>query len=324
MEKQIAAALTPQVMQRAFELWSIPAASLSLIRDYENFVYNVVIDRRPAILRVTYAGHRDLDALVAEIDFIHALGRNRIPICQPIASVQGAWVERLSEHFNACCFVFASGRKVSWKDPLVWHERTFVAWGRMLGRLHCVSERSPQSSGPRRHRWDQDDINTGHYLPASDSDIAQRQSTLIEKLRRKPTDPHHFGLIHADLHQGNFFSSEQGELAIFDFDDSCYHWFNFDLSIVFYHLPAGEAESPPLPSRPQIIKHVLDGYREIRPLPDGFLDDIHSFLLLRDMQMYQMLFKKNAAEDRQPWWHAQATRISQRIRDGQPIFEVAL
>jgi Ser/Thr protein kinase RdoA (MazF antagonist) len=188
--------------------------------------------------------------------------------------------------------------------------------------MHAASQRLVLPGPRRRMQWDQDDVTSHDFLPPEDQDIAQRLAQMVQEVRLLPTPPERFGLIHGDLHQGNFFSNEQGELAVFDFDDACYHWYAYDLAVVFYHLPEGDAEVPPLPSRTSIMRHLLAGYRQVREIPPEYPQQVQRFLLLREMQMYQSLFKKTLPADRQPWWFSSAQRLAGRIRSGRPLMEI--
>ena len=51
-----------------------------------------------------------------------------------------------------------------------------------------------------------------------------------------PKDDDCYGLIHADIHQGNFFVDENDNITIFDFDDCHYHWFAYDLAVPLFGL----------------------------------------------------------------------------------------
>jgi Ser/Thr protein kinase RdoA (MazF antagonist) len=106
------------LLSEAASRWEIDPGQIRLVRDYENFVYEVVARGRSAVLRVTHCSHRNQRDLEAELDFVRFLAERELPVCQPLLSARGAWVEAMGGAFFACCFVRAEGVKTKWKDPL--------------------------------------------------------------------------------------------------------------------------------------------------------------------------------------------------------------
>jgi len=324
MERAISILATAAVLAQAGAPWRIPLSDLRLIRDYENFVYAVTIRGQAAVLRMTHTSHRSHADLAAELAFIQDAAAAGLPVCQPIASDAGRLIEPNGACFHVCCFIYAAGERASWRTPLIWQDRTFTAWGATLARMHRFSAATGGVRRWARMRWDEDDVTRGAYLPACDADIQARLQDVIAQCRTLPATPEDFGLIHGDVHQGNFHVDRDGALQLFDFDDACYHWFLYDLSVVFYHLPAGEAEAPPRPSRTAIISTILAGYQSQRALPQDAGAQLQLFLLLRDLQIYQSIFKKTAPEDRSADWQRDAAVIAERIRARRPVLALPI
>ena len=138
---------------------------------------------------------------------------------------------------------------------------------------------------------------------------------MVGELKRLPTPPESHGLIHADLHTGNFFATEAGELRVFDFDDACQHWFSYDLAVVINHLSRQLA--PAL--RDPIFNAILAGYSRVRALPVGLSTELSLLLQLRNMQLYQLMHKKRLPADRDEGWHERAAKLARRIRTEEPL-----
>ncbi|HEX3852874.1 MAG TPA: phosphotransferase, partial [Polyangiaceae bacterium] len=85
-------------------------------------------------------------------------------------------------------------------------------------------------------QWYEDDLTVSRYLAPEDADIGARLNGIVAALKALPTPPESYGLIHADLHTGNFLVSEAGQLCVYDFDDACQHWFSYDLAVFVNHL----------------------------------------------------------------------------------------
>ena len=110
-----------------------------------------------------------------------------------------------------------------------WGATLFDEWGRSLATLHTLARRySPP--GYRRLRWDEDDVlvNAQAYLPATESSARRELSRVQDWLIAQPAGGNEFGLIHGDFCRVNF-HYDRPHITVFDFDDSCYHWFVYDL-----------------------------------------------------------------------------------------------
>ena len=279
--------------------------------DYENFVYEADVAGQPAVLRLTHRSHRSAEDLRAELDFIRFLAGQGLRACAPIPTLRGAEIRLVGDEFLACCFERAQGQKASHLERALWNERLFAAWGATLARFHQCAEqyRSPPGR-PERSHWFEDDLSGSRHFPEQASDLRDRLVALVGQLKQRPSSPETFGLIHADLHSGNFLVSASGELSVFDFDDSCRHWFSYDLAVVQNQLSeTGEpAESE------SNWTTLLDGYQRVRPLPPSFHEELPLLLLLRDLQLYQLMHKKRHPADRDAGWNTRVASLGTRIR----------
>jgi Ser/Thr protein kinase RdoA (MazF antagonist) len=107
-------------------------------------------------------------------------------------------------------------------------------------------------------------------------------------LRTLPKSPDVYGLIHADLHHGNFFV-EGHEITAFDFDDSCRHWLAYDLTPPLCSLIwAKEDMGAGLPDE-EARSLFLDGYLRENPLPQSELDRLEGFMAYRAVLIYHWI-----------------------------------
>ncbi len=60
------------------------------------------------------------------------------------------------------------------------------------------------------------------FLPPSEIEVITKWNCMLDYLRTLPKGIDEYGLIHQDLHGGNFFVDDAGNMTIFDFDDSQY------------------------------------------------------------------------------------------------------
>jgi Ser/Thr protein kinase RdoA (MazF antagonist) len=83
--------------------------------------------------------------------------------------------------------------------------------------------------------------------------------------------PDVYGLIHADLGLDANVLFRGGEAQAIDFDDSGFGYYLYDLSLALEHCQEDDA-------LPQFRDALLDGYTQIRPLPDDQLEHLDLFL----------------------------------------------
>ena len=97
-----------------------------------------------------------------------------------------------------------------------------------------------------------------------------------------------YGLIHNDFDDGNFtVHYDNGDITVFDFDDSCYFWFMYDLACA-WEGGTGRAILLPLTERQEFMKRYMDevmtGYVRENTLHHEWLARLPLFLRLIQMQ----------------------------------------
>ena len=86
-----------------------------------------------------------------------------------------------------------------------------------------------------------------------------------------------FGLIHADLHQGNYVFKD-GKVSAIDFDDCGWGHFIYDFAVTL-------SEVSVLHNYSALRDGLLDGYQRIRPLPASLEIHLPAFLALRELKL---------------------------------------
>ena len=107
-----------------------------------------------------------------------------------------------------------------------------------------------------------------------------RVETLIGKIRQTQRalgeGPEVFGLIHADLHQWNYFF-DQGRVRAIDFDDCGYGHYLYDMAVTLSEVNGRK-------NTPALRTGFLAGYRSIRFLSAEHERYLDTFIALRDLQ----------------------------------------
>lgn len=267
--------------------WPIQG-EVKFLRRVENFVYESNLDGRSVILRLTEPKHRTSDEIRAELDWIDYLSKSGMRIAAPISSQSNSFVETFNfgEVYHAAVFEKAKGAPLV--EPEDFTLEIFETWGRYIGRMHRLTHNyKPKQGAQPRSIWNEDagfQVNL-RGLDKNDEIPYKRFIELYEWIKSLDTSHDCFGLIHGDLHNGNFFV-DSGEITAFDFDDCCYHWFAYDLSIPLYNLLKKHQDGILNFAWDKILDRYFLGYRSENTLDQKWIDRIDLFLKFRVSTVY--------------------------------------
>ena len=135
---------------------------------------------------------------------------------------------------NIVIFKWAEGRFIE-KKFLLSHARQL---GELMARLHLNTK---NYNVKHRRYWDADgllsskaklgDLNSLELTKSQRKIIFSLQASVYKKLKKyQQKFPDKMGLIHADMHTGNFFFNKKGIVTI-DFDDCGFGFYAYDLAI---------------------------------------------------------------------------------------------
>lgn len=336
MEREVERLFGDHILWEAADRFGLKANSWSKLGDFENYVYAACMDDTGVILRLTHSSHRTLDQVKAELDWIAYLSESgleqEISGCLP--SLNHLLAERIDadgddSYFIACLFRKAPGKRPDTKDPAVWNANLFRKWGAVTGRIHRITRgyRPAVPEARRRPDWDEDEliVDANRYIPEEEHIVRERLATVLARLKRLPKPTDGYGLIHTDMHSGNFFV-EKGRITVFDFDDSAYNWFVHDLAIPLYYsvsrgVPEAYAGDRTAFTR-DYFQAFWEGYSSEYRLSPEWLDRLPLFLEMRDLTLYLVIHKKmdvTALPDNLKNWFGE---IRERIVSGRPLVEL--
>lgn len=255
---------------------------------------NSIYEYKDTIIRISAANRRSMNELESELVYIKGLADAGLPVSVPVASNSGHLIEVIHEQtqtFFVTAFEKAKGIPVKVTDPEVWNNDLFFKWGKLIGKIHHLSN---QFQGLKRPSWSKENADLFNLLPRIDSElIKERYIEILEKLKGYRKESAIFGLIHNDFHQGNFFV-HNGMITVFDFDDCAYNWFAYDLAVSYYH--AYWQASSFTPENKEFSKqfwtHFLHGYRMEHSIQKEMLEQIPLFLKLREIFLYILFLEK--------------------------------
>ncbi len=252
-------------------LWKLKGEP-SFVRKVENWIYKS--DKDDAFIRITEPSHRSKEMLQAELDWMHYLHSKGIALAKPIASEKGNLVEAVSPHFFVSLFQKAEGVSLNQIEDFT--PTRLKNWGMLLGRLHEVTQSYVPSKSIRlRPEWNEE----RNYLVVEKLNHPKFEE-FSEWMNRLPKDKTHYGLIHADLHYGNFFVGANDKITIFDFDDCNYQWYEYDLAVPFFLLRYWLKGKGLEKEWPKWKSQILDGYSSVRRFNETLLERFETYRTL--------------------------------------------
>lgn len=256
---------------RALTRWAADPDSLAHLATSGNAVHRFTRDGVPHILRLTVPAHRSPAQTVAEMEYLRHLQAGGVRANAPVPSLEGRLVEVVDD-VSACVLTWVPGLVVT-PDSEHWNERFFREWGASLARIHAASR---TYLGPARWDWRDENlfIEADALIPADDAPVRTELTRVLREIEDLPRDGSCYGMIHADFAPGNFYYVPGVGIHAFDFGNCCTHWFASDIAISLSVLRRRS-------ERDRLRTWLLDGYREVTPLPAGTPESIDLLLQLR-------------------------------------------
>lgn len=299
-----------QIGMAATLLWQAIPHSIRPVSDSANLVLTFNTPDKRIFLRLASELDRTLEQIEAELDFLSYLHTGGVSVSLPVHSVNGRTVEIIrigNESLLACAFREAVGEQFVFGADEA-NKKEFRLRGQTLGRIHALSKNYLPSQGKRRFHWNEDDLlcNTERYLPRSESVVWAEYDQLMSWLRYFPKSDASFGLIHGDFGPTNY-RRQDGQLTVFDFDDSCYHWFAYDIAITIY--PHGWRREVKA-----LMDSLLAGYSEQTNNALPTTEDLTGFCRLRQLYMFLSYAKKwgftNLSDEQRSWFAQKRENIA--------------
>ncbi|MCM3454348.1 phosphotransferase [Heyndrickxia oleronia] len=330
MERLVEMQFTETVLTEILKRFNL-TPDYQKLGDFENYVFEVYDQNHtPKILRVTHHSHRSKEELESELDWIQYLCNCGIKIPNVITSPVGNTVEAFEanqSYFFASLFEKALGQPVKVDGPS-FNEKLFYKWGKTIGRIHKYTKDYLRTPGiVQRAQWDENDLlDLDKYYIGEDALLLGKVNKVIENIKELPKERNSFGLIHTDIHHGNFFYD--GEMIqVFDFDDASYQYFVSDIAIPLYYATNSKHFYGTREERNQFAQKFLhaflDGYDEENHLTREWLTTLPLFLKLRDIDLYAVFNKKVAPEDRNERVLHWLKEIRERIENEVAIVDIS-
>lgn len=296
MEKIIKESMNDYVLETAYDLFEIDKTLVEFIGGFENLVYSFQKNDKNYILRFVHSSHRSFEQVEAEIEFINYLDLNEASVSTIVLSLNNKIVEKIvsnNTYFSVSVFTKAIGSPIK-KEQLT--DDFIYRFGKEIGKLHVLTK----DYIPKyiRHQWyDENYIDIGKRVLIEDEEpVLDKLEEIILELKKADKSINSYGLIHADLHFGNMFVTEDS-MTFFDWDDCSYQPFVNEFSVIIFSLVIYSQLSMQEKSAKanKFLTQLLKGYREINNIESEMFEYFHLFLKYREAVMYIMF--KAAGEE---------------------------
>jgi Ser/Thr protein kinase RdoA (MazF antagonist) len=322
-----------QLARAALDAYGLNGARFALLRHAGNTLFRVwaadptsaataseVYEPGQYLLRIHEPGYQATEAIELELAWLAAMCREAgLPVQEPIPARDGKLLIQVSipgvpEVRNCSLLRWVKGRYL--KHGI--RPQHYRAQGRLMARLHnfAVQWHPPACPAKRRYDWEglfQDDAGSGvpnreawSLLPPSSAEsfqiVAQQVRQVMNELGQGPDV---YGLIHADLGLDANVLFWKGEPRAIDFDDSGFGYWVYDLAVALEH---GREDA----AFPQFRAALLDGYAEMRSLPQDQVKHVELFMAASDV--YWSLWATGGAHLYPRWREGLAGRMERAAR----------
>lgn len=277
----------PEAVRR----WGGNPGSVALVSEGVNVVFRFEAGEVPCYLRFTHDSLISERRVASAVDFLRHLSSGGAPVCEPVASQSGKFVE-VMEH-DGSNWIATATREVA--GASLGLDRTdldiYEAWGRSLGETHRVAETYVPGPECEFQHWRDIWERTRDEIHPQDA-LAQKERQLLNDWYHTLSEqPPEFGLTHTDYNPRNNIWDGQRVTAI-DFDEPSWGWFALDVAralVEFLCRPRGQ--------RIEFRESFLRGYRCCRELSDSGEAQIKGFTRMWALIMYAPNAAVGAAEN---------------------------
>ncbi|WP_158595162.1 phosphotransferase enzyme family protein [Oceanobacillus piezotolerans] len=279
-------------LSKGAEKFDVDGLELQLLGGFSNNVFECNRDGESIILKFYPSYLYRKDSIIAELDWIRYLHSSGVYVTRPLLSNDGKYIETIKIDNEKECYVLAfekaKGSFINVNDAETWNKDFYYIWGKALGKIHCLSKNySPLDKNIKKQEWNMGPLFSDNFNEVSKG-VFQRWGKFVNELNKLPKNKSGYGMIHNDLHQGNFYV-HNNKIILFDFGDCEYNWFIYDIAIVLYHAVQSIEEND-IKGREEFahlfIEAFLEGYLTENNLDSYWLSKLPFFLNYRRIFSY--------------------------------------
>jgi len=322
MDQLIKDRYTDSILQEAMRRYGIAENQIRSLDAFESFIYEFERDSSSYILRINHSFRRSESLVLGEVDWINDLAEGGVSVAKVIPSESGKLVEAIEDKQGGTFFVTAFVKAQGGAPWDLWTPKLYETYGETIGRIHALSKQyQPAQSAWKRPDWDNDIFEfVDRYLPESETVAKKKYVDVCRYVNTLAKDSESYGLTHQDAHGNNLFVDEKGQITLFDFDECAYNWFVNDIAIVLFYI-VQDAEDWHTFTK-EFMSHFLRGYVRACPLDKAWLKAIPSFLKIREIELYAVMYRDFDVENIDDEWCARFMKDRKsRIEQDVPFID---
>lgn len=283
-------------LSTAASLYGTSEAELQPLRGgHFAHVYGFKRNDRNYVLRLTPPNEDvDLTAQKSILAWMAYLAAHGASVPEPLPSKNENLVEVISSpewEWLAVAYSQAEGI-LSEEIPLdQWNDVQFQTLGKSIGKIHAIARGYVPPNGVSYIDWEVGG-NLFNRQIENELWLEERQSRVLEKIRALPRPTDAYGLVHCDLHFGNFFVDTHKQIVtLIDFDDCAYGWFVMDIAVLLFDILVLYPGTDKDEYGQDFLRNFLTGYLTENPLSMFWLEQLPLFLKLLEINIYEMVAK---------------------------------
>jgi len=309
-------------LNTAASLYGISESKLQPLRGgHFTHVYGFRHADKNYVLRLTPPNDEtDVKAQRSILAWMAYLAAQGAFVPEPLRSQNGNLVEVISSpegDWLAVVFTQAQGilsEEVSLDE---WDAGQFQMLGRSIGKMHAIAREYVPSGEVSYPQWETGGNLFSHPL-RNELWLQERQSRLLEQIRSLPKPAEGYGLVHCDLHFGNFFVDIPAQrITLIDFDDCAYGWFVMDIAVLLFDVLVLYTGTNKDEYALNFLRSFLSGYLSENPLSKFWLEQLPLFLQLLEINVYDVV-AKSYPDDAGEWTMKFMPGRKERIESDMP------
>ena len=268
-------------------------------------------DTDAKILRIAYLHDRVREDFQSEVAYIRYLFEHGGSVSDVVNSRNGELLEEITYNnhtFFICLFEKAKGKKLvennyRYRDGVPITEYYYNC-GKVLGKLHQISK----GYTPVHSRYSFFDKYNAEYIekliPDSLPLLKEKLIHLLTTLKGLDRNRESFGMVHFDFNDGNYsIDFDNGQITVYDFDNSCYCWYMFDLAGLWTQGVGWIQFEPDAAKRKAFMddyfETVVEGYKSETTIEKSILDKLPLFIQVTVMEAIVDAFEvmRNSGEE---------------------------
>jgi len=242
------------------------------------------------IIRIAFLPDRNTEEFLSELEYVRYLYEHGGSVSNVVDSYNGRLLEEIiykDHRFFISVFKKAKGEQLAEKGyryregvPLTEY---FYNCGKTLGKLHSLSK----AYEPVHRRYSFFEKYNAEFvnktIPDSLPLLKEKLLELIQTLEVMDRNSRTFGMVHFDYSDGNYMIDfDTGQITVFDFDNSCFCWYMYDLANVWAHgvgwIQFVQDAGKRMKFMEEYFETVLKGYRSETEIDNSMFEKLPLFI----------------------------------------------